>query len=1230
MLLLLVLLMLALFMGAGVILLTIAARARASARANAAAMTQSDLNEQSVRDALEEAILAAVRGAAATGTTGAVVSGTTSAGTTLYPPGENLLADKYGRSLTGSGSQLTGTNSPIMSFSLQLPAPARRAEELNGRILTIVPTAGDGDIASYRILGFESGSASASICYLAQLPSTVRRQYPARDFDIVINGREFTPVSGTTTPEPYDAFDDQNGFLAQPVLASSQINNFVRLSFGTSGPPAPTVDNDNDGVPDGVWIPASPAAAPQPSDVYVIPDRPSPLGGTVRYQVSYLILDLDGRINVNAAGMPSWPGVGNPYGGTPSVNLGMGYGPADIDASILFSGTVPTGSGTSSFTGAGSQPTGIWPNLLWSGTPAATGTVSIMQRRMPPQIGPIAGRYGPNGVPGRGAAAATLANDDVNFALVTGSANYPQLVSGNSIADLKARSRVYLTAPGPGEMVPAVNYFAPLTALPDWVDDPYELRLDADANRLSSPRRSSLPNTQNDDCPFTLAELERVLRPNDPDATQLPSRLAAGLQDFAQRSRTMITTDSWDSPALSGLAAVAVREFLSNSPPLSYNALTAWRSGTAAGVRNPVSPEIAAGLRFNLNRPVTSGSNAHEYCKGLYTLVMALSGTATPRPITPAQAAQWAVNVLDFRDTDSTMTGFEYDTNLANGWRVDGDLTTTSTTSEPDRAVVWGAERPDVVIAETAAWRDQAGTEGSIYVNLYRPPFAALVRTSSSGSAVVTGTTETLPLALSGSAGSPGLALSGTDVADSSPWQIVFTAPGSSGTVQFSRSPAAGMLGSSTLSGPVFLAANTHLCVTGTPAEPRFAVSVPQIQIEGGFRFGTGATTGSVRLQRLANPTMSFQANSNPYLTVDTGTIGSIAVKQPPAPPATAATWSPLPETWLRRSPADAPVSRRFWPQDFVSSGTTAAGTTQLRPYITGSSTYTGTNSSVATGTAPVPVFHWPNRPFISQAELALVPTGTGGIDGMLGTYSLPLLSLATSSSNVVVGLTGTSAATGTASGTATLGQLILDATYVPSRFAGNAITLSGTMVDRFGLDVLEINQLSKWREPGRVNVNTIVSGAAGPLDNIVWQTLVGGTSLTVGSGTVTTNPFTTTGTTAAPTPARSLSQLLSLSGLTGTAARPIATGSVSGTFASRNSPFLAATDVIRLANTATIRSNVFAIWVTVKITDDSANAPSPVTKRAFAIVDRSIPVGYSPGKDLNVRDCIRILRFLD
>ena len=63
---------------------------------------------------------------------------------------------------------------------------------------------------------------------------------------------------------------------------------------------------------------------------------------------------------------------------------------------------------------------------------------------------------------------------------------------------------------------------------------------------------------------------------------------------------------------------------------------------------------------------------------------------------------------------------------------------------------------------------------------------------------------------------------------------------------------------------------------------------------------------------------------------------------------------------------------------------------------------------------------------------------------------------------------------------------------------------------------------------------------------------------------------------------------------------------------------------------TATVQSNVFAIWITVRITDDSPNAPSPVTKRLFAIVDRSIPVGYLPNKDLNVRDTIRLKRYLD
>ena len=47
--------------------------------------------------------------------------------------------------------------------------------------------------------------------------------------------------------------------------------------------------------------------------------------------------------------------------------------------------------------------------------------------------------------------------------------------------------------------------------------------------------------------------------------------------------------------------------------------------------------------------------------------------------------AQWAINVVDFRDPDSIMTPFEYDVNPfnANGWSVDGILGNNRDDAEP-------------------------------------------------------------------------------------------------------------------------------------------------------------------------------------------------------------------------------------------------------------------------------------------------------------------------------------------------------------------------------------------------------------------------------------------------------------------------------------------------------------------------------------------------------------------
>ena len=71
--------------------------------------------------------------------------------------------------------------------------------------------------------------------------------------------------------------------------------------------------------------------------------------------------------------------------------------------------------------------------------------------------------------------------------------------------------------------------------------------------------------------------------------------------------------------------------------------------------------------------------------------------------------AQWAVNMVDFRDPDSIMTVFEYDVNPFNDPRipanvVDGDPTTDE---GAERGIVYGLERPELLMTETIAAHDR-------------------------------------------------------------------------------------------------------------------------------------------------------------------------------------------------------------------------------------------------------------------------------------------------------------------------------------------------------------------------------------------------------------------------------------------------------------------------------------------------------------------------------------------
>lgn len=98
-------------------------------------------------------------------------------------------------------------------------------------------------------------------------------------------------------------------------------------------------------------------------------------------------------------------------------------------------------------------------------------------------------------------------------------------------------------------------------------------------------------------------------------------------------------------------------------------------------------------------------------------------------------------------------------------------------------------------------------------------------------------------------------------------------------------------------------------------------------------------------------------------------------------------------------------------------------------------------------------------------------------------------------------------------------------------------------------------------------------------------------------------------------------------------------TTAYSGTAVPR-SPFRDFQHVARLANLVTTRSNVYAVRVTLGFFEfDPATGlgreygeDEGRVKRhkAFYVMDRSIPVGYVPGEDLNTNDCIIVRRIIE
>lgn len=113
-----------------------------------------------------------------------------------------------------------------------------------------------------------------------------------------------------------------------------------------------------------------------------------------------------------------------------------------------------------------------------------------------------------------------------------------------------------------------------------------------------------------------------------------------------------------------------------------------------------------------------TGTNGRELlARHLYVLMLALLGDApnaaefpgfdpaTPIPPPDRQkyvarrVAQWAVNVVDYRDPDAIMTRFVFDENPFDGWNPPME-------PAPPTNVVWGVEQPELLFSESLALHD--------------------------------------------------------------------------------------------------------------------------------------------------------------------------------------------------------------------------------------------------------------------------------------------------------------------------------------------------------------------------------------------------------------------------------------------------------------------------------------------------------------------------------------------
>ncbi|MDZ4818574.1 MAG: hypothetical protein SGJ20_06330, partial [Planctomycetota bacterium] len=321
----------------------------------------------------------------------------------------------------------------------------------------------------------------------------------------------------------------------------------------------------------------------------------------------------------------------------------------------------------------------------------------------------------------------------------------------------------------------------------------------------------------------------------------------------------------------------------------------------------------------------------------------------------------------------------------------------------------------------------------------------------------------------------------------------------------------------------------------------------------------------------------------------------------------------------------------------------------------------------------PFPLIRWNNRPFANVYELMEVPASSAarlGMEFSVGANSYGPLIVERHFSHLLNFFEPNSGF-----------SRVLELIHIPSKFVGSE-TIFHPMTFFSGAAGTELyktpfNSISSFREPGKININTVTSRlvfrglmphlSATEADNLFNQ-LVGSRRGTAGSTvtmldpvpgmpSIVNVPFRAASEAdlvpPVPTMSRKSSQVTLLRSVDGTEdTEPLFAQSPSTQYDYNNGQRNAAfryQGIERISNLVTTRSNVYAVWVTVgffEVTPGVIDEGHPdgyrlgaelgsdtgevKRHRGFYLLDRSIPVGFDRGQNLNVDRAIMLKRFIE